>query len=97
MVLQGNAISKFIRATYGTYSDEHLMDDFVERFTATAPGTALLERLNARINKQRRYKKRAKDAIRQVHTPTEAVCLILKLEMPREKGDVYCYVPFLRY
>ena len=42
------------------------MDDLVGLFTLTAPGTALLDRLNERISKQKRYKKRAKDAIRQV-------------------------------
>ena len=42
------------------------MDDLVGLFTSTAPGTALLDRLNARINKQKQYKKRAKDTIRQV-------------------------------
>ena len=73
------------------------MDDLVGLFTSTAPGTALLDRLNARINKQKRYKKHAKDTIRQVYTPTEAVCLVLELEMPKEKGDVSCYVAFLRY
>ena len=60
------------------------MDDLVRRFTSTAPGTALLDRLNARINKQKRYKKRAEDAIRQVYTPTEAVRLVLLLEMPKQ-------------
>ena len=68
------------------------MDDLVGLFSATAPGIALLDRLNARINKQKRYKKRAKDAIRQVYTPTEAV----RLEM-QKKGDIYGYVSFLRY
>ena len=61
------------------------MDDLVGLFTSTAPGTALLDRLNARINKQKRYKKRAKDAIRQVYTPTEAVRLVLALEMPKKR------------
>ena len=42
------------------------MDDLVGLFTLTAPGTALLDRLNECISKQKRYKKRAKDAIRQV-------------------------------
>ena len=69
------------------------MDDLVGLFTSTAPGTALLDRLNARINKQKRYKKRAKNVIRQLYTPTEAVRLVLELEMPR-KGDVSCYVAF---
>ena len=85
MVLQENAISHFIRTTYGSFSSENLMDDLVGLFTSTAPGTALLDRLNARINKQKRYKKRAEDAIQQVHTPTEAVCLVWELEMPKEK------------
>ena len=85
MVLQGNAISEFIRTTYGSFSSEDLMDDLVGLFTSTAPGTALLDRLNARINKQKRYKKRAKDAIRQVYTPTEAVRLVLELEMPNKR------------
>ena len=54
-------------------------------FTATAPGIALLDCLNTRINKQKPYKKRAKDAIRQVHIRTEAVLLVLELEMPKER------------
>ena len=61
------------------------MDDLVELFTTTAPGTALLDRLNARINNQKRHKKRAKDAPRQVSTPTEAVRLVLELEMPKKR------------
>ena len=85
MVLQGNAISQFIRTTYGSFSSKDLMDDLVGLFTSTALGTALLDRLNARINKQKRYKKRAKDAIRQVYIPTEAVRLVLKLEMPKKR------------
>ena len=85
MVLQGNAIFQFFRTTYGSFSSEDLMDDLVGLFTSTAPGTALLDRLNARINKQKGYKKRAKDAIRQVYTPTEAVCLVLELEMPKKR------------
>ena len=51
------------------------MDDLIGLFTSTAPGTTLLDRLNAGINKQKRYKKPAKDAIRQVYIPTEAVRL----------------------
>ena len=35
------------------------MVDLVGLFTSTALGTALLDRLNARINKQKRYKKNA--------------------------------------
>ena len=85
MVLQGNDISKFIRTTYGRFSSEDLIDDLVGLFTQTAPGTALLDRLNERISKQKPYKKCAKDAIRQVYTPTEAVCLVLELEMPKKK------------
>ena len=61
------------------------MDDLVGLFTSTAPGTALLDRLNARINKQKRYKKGANEAIRQVYTPTEAVCLVYELEMPKKR------------
>ena len=61
------------------------MDDLVGLFASTAPGTAVLARFNARINKQKRYRKRAKDAIWQVHTPTEAVCLFLELQMPKKK------------
>ena len=72
------------------------MDELVGLFTSTAPGTPLLDDLNVRINKQKRYKKRAKDAIWQVYTPTEAVRLVLELEMPK-KGDDSCYVAFLRY
>ena len=96
MILQANAISKFIRTTYGSFSSEDLMDDLVGPFTATAPGIALLNRLNARILKQERYKKRPKDAIQQVYTPTEAVQLVLELEM-QNKGHVDCYVSFLLY
>ena len=61
------------------------MDDLVGLFTAMAPVIPLFDRLNARINKQKRYKKCAKDAIRQVYTPTEAVWLVLDLAMPRKK------------
>ena len=86
MVLQGNAISKFIKTTYGSFSSETLMDDLVGLFTSTAPGTALLDRLNERISRQKRYKERAKDAIRQVYTATEAVCLDSELE--RSKGKL---------
>ena len=75
----------FIRTTYGTFSSEDLMDDFVGLFTGTASSTALLDRLNAHINKQKRYKKRAKDAIWQVYTPTEAVRLVLELEIPKKR------------
>ena len=42
----------FIRTTYGTFSSEDLMHDFVGLFTGTASSTALLDRLNAHINKQ---------------------------------------------
>ena len=72
------------------------MEDLVGLFTSTALVTALWYRLNARINNQKRYKKHAKDPIRQVVKRTKAVCLILELEMPK-KRDVYCYVSFLRY
>ena len=85
MVLQGNAISKFIRTTYGSCSSEDLMDDLVGLFTSTAPATALLDRLNEQISKQKRYKKRSKDAIWQVYTPNDAVCLVLELEMPNKR------------
>ena len=85
MVLQGNDISKFIRTTYGSFRSEDLIDDLVAQFTGTAPSTALFNRLNARIKKQIRYKKRAKDAIWQVHTPTEAVCLVWELDMPNKR------------
>ena len=61
------------------------MDDLMGVFTSTAPGTALLDRLNELTSKQKGYKKRAKDAIRQVYTPTEAVCLVLELEMPKKR------------
>ena len=61
------------------------MDDLVGLFTSPAPGTVLLDRLNAHINKQKRYKKRAKDAIRHVYTPTEAVRLVMELEMPKQR------------
>ena len=61
------------------------MVDPMGLFTSTAPGTALLDRLNARINKQKGYKKRAKDAIRQVYTPTDAVRFVLELEMPKKR------------
>ena len=85
MVLQGNAISQFIGTTYGTFSSPDLMDDLVGLVTSTAAGTALLDRLNSRIHKQKRYKNRARDAIRQVYTPTEAVRLVLELEMPKKR------------
>ena len=85
MVLQGDAISKFIRTTYGSFHSADLMDDLVGLSTSTAPGTVLLDRLNERIGKQKRYKKCAKDAIRQVYTPIEAVCLVLELEVPNER------------
>ena len=77
MVLQENAISKFIRTTSGSFSSEILMDDLVVLFTSTAPGTAVLDRLKERIGKQKRYNKCAKEAIWQVYTPTQAVCLVL--------------------
>ena len=85
MVLQGSAISKLIRTTYGSFSSEDLVDDLVGLFASTAPGTALLDRLNERISKQMQYRSGAKDAVRQVYTPTEAVRLVLKLEMPQKK------------
>ena len=94
MVLQGNAIFQFIRTTYGSFSTKDLMDDLVGLFTSTAPGTALLDRLNARIKKQKRYKKRAKDA-RFTHLWRLSTSLwSLKCQ---KKGDVSCYVAFLRY
>ena len=61
------------------------MNDLVGLFTSTVPGTALLDRLNARISKQKRYKKRAKHGIWQIYTPTKAVCPVLELEMPKKK------------
>ena len=61
------------------------MDDLVGLFTSREPGTTLFDRLDARINKQKRYKKHAKDAIRQVCTPTEAVCPVLELETPKKR------------
>ena len=85
MVLQGNSISQFIRTTYGSFSSVDLINDLVGLFTSTAPGTALLDRHNARINKQKRYKKRAKDAIWQVYTPTEVVCLVLEFEWLKKR------------
>ena len=60
------------------------MDDLVSVFTLRAPGIALLERPNERMSTQKHYKKRAKNAVWQVYTPTEAVCLILELEMPKK-------------
>ena len=60
------------------------MDDLVGLFTSTAQGTVLLHRLSESISEQKRYKKRAKIAIRQVYTPTEAVGLISELEMPKK-------------
>ena len=63
------------------------MDDLVGLFTSTAPGTTLLNRLSGHISKQKRYRKRAKDAIRLVYTLTEAVNLVLDLETPKKK---YC-------
>ena len=72
------------------------MDDLLGLFTSMAPGTALLDHLKARINKQKQYKKGAKDAIWQVYTPTEAVRLVLELDMPK-KRDVFFYVSFLCY
>ena len=89
MALQGNAISNPIRTTYGSFRSEDLMDYVVGLFTATAPGIAILDRLNARINKQ----------IRQLYTPSEAVWLVLELEMP-EKGmffamSLFCVIDAL--
>ena len=76
------------------------MDDLVGLFTSLAPGTALLDCLNERISKQKRYKKCAKDAIRQIYTPSEAICLVLKLEMPKKKVmfiamSVFCVIDAL--
>ena len=85
MVLQGNAIPQYFRTTYGSFSNNDLMDNLVGLFTPTALGTAQLVRLNARINKQKRYKKRAKDDIRQIYTPMEVVRLVLELEMPKKR------------
>ena len=65
------------------------MDDHVGLFSATTPGIALMDRLNARINMQKRYKKRAKEAVRRVYTPTEAVRLVLELEMPKCQKGVF--------
>ena len=70
------------------------MDDLVGLFTSTAPGTALLDRLNEHISKQKRYKKRSKDAIRQVYTPNEAVRLLLELEKPKKR---YCLLLCLSF
>ena len=61
------------------------MDDFVQLCTSTALGTALFDRCNERISKQKPYKKRAKDAVRQVYTTNEAVSLVLELEMPKKR------------
>ena len=61
------------------------MNDLVGLFTSTALGTALLDRLNERISKQKRYKKPAKGAIQQVYTINEAVRLVLELEMPKKR------------
>ena len=61
------------------------MDDLLGLFTSTAPGTAVLDRLNECISKQKRYEKRGKDAIRQVYTPIKAVCLFSELEMPKKR------------
>ena len=82
--LQGNAISSFIRTTYGSFSSADWMDDLLRLSTATAQGIALLDHLNARTSEQKRYKKRAKDAIWQVYTPAEAVGLVLEIEMPKK-------------
>ena len=64
--------------------------------TASAPGTALLDRLNERISKQKRYKKRAKNAIGQVYTPNEAVRLFSELEMPQKMVMFIAMSLFLR-
>ena len=60
------------------------MADLVGLFLSTTPGTDLLDRLNERISKPKRYKKRPKVAIRPVYTPIESVCLVLKLEIPKK-------------
>ena len=83
MILEGNAISKLIRTTYGSFSGEDLMHDLPGLCTATALGTALVDHLKARINKQKPHKKIAKDAIRQLYTPTEAVRLVVELRVPK--------------
>ena len=70
------------------------MDDLAGLFTSTAPGTAVLHRLNERISEQKRYKKRENDAIWQVYTPNEAICLVLGLEMPRKRECLLLYLFF---
>ena len=96
MVLQGNAISKFIRTTYGSFSSEDLMDDLVGLFTSTAPGTALLDRLNAAsISKNDTRNSQRKPFVRFTHLARlSASFWSLKCQ---KKGDVSCYVAFLRY
>ena len=61
------------------------MDDLVKLFTSTAPGTAPLDRLNASINNKNSTRNPAKDTVRHVYTPTEAVRLILELEMAKKR------------
>ena len=72
------------------------MDDLVGLFTSTALGTTLLDRLTARINKQKRDKKRAKDAIWQFTHLLRLTASFWSLKC-QKKADVYCYVSFLRY
>ena len=96
MVLQGNAIFEIVRTAYESFSSEDLWDNLVGLFTSAAPGTALFDRLDARINQQKRYKKRAR-------TPFGRFIHLLRLSPSfwsskcLQIGDVYCYVSFLRY
>ena len=64
------------------YRNENLEADFVT-FLKHPYGRALLRRVSMKVAVSRRMKGSIKQKMEEVLTPTEAVWLILKLQMPR--------------
>ena len=66
------------------YRNENLEADSVTFFKHPS-GRALLRRMSRKVGVSRRMKSSIKQKMEEVLTPTEAVWLILKLQMPKSR------------
>ena len=72
------------------------MDDLVGLFTSMMPGTALLDRLNAGMNKQNDTRNAQRTPFGRFTHLSRLFALFWSLRC-QKKGDDSCYVAFLRY